>query len=260
MSKRTISYLMLAALAALLTAAPAFAGGWAVVTLDRLPEQVVSGEALDIGFMVRQHGQTPLSGLTPNITVTRADTGESFSVTAKDDGAAGHYAAALTFPSGGTWRWNIDAFGFAQPMPALAVRASTLSPAPSSLVSLKAPAQKRVFDLPAYVAQAIKRLGAALRERPATTPRPAEQIGQDLFLAKGCMMCHQHDAVREARKVLGDFSIGPDLTHRKLDPDYLRTWLKDPKAVKPATQMPNLELKKDEIEALIAFLTADAGN
>jgi len=32
------------------------AGGWAVVTLDELPAQVVAEKSVTIGFMVRQHG------------------------------------------------------------------------------------------------------------------------------------------------------------------------------------------------------------
>ena len=51
-------------------------------------------------------------------------------------------------------------------------------------------------------------------------------------------------------------AIFPDLTTYRWSADYLRTWLKDPAAVKPGTDMPNLGLKRDEIEALIAFLSA----
>jgi cytochrome c2 len=82
-------------------------------------------------------------------------------------------------------------------------------------------------------------------------------LGQALFLAKGCVMCHAHDAVKMQD---GPFSMGdkqpPNLSRQKYAADYVRTWLKDPRAVKPETQMPNLGLKQDEIEALIAFLNA----
>jgi hypothetical protein len=36
----------------------------------------------------------------------------------------------------------------------------------------------------------------------------------------------------------------------------LRTWLKDPSAVKSSAQMPNLELDAVEIEALIEFINS----
>ena len=76
--------------------------------------------------------------------------------------------------------------------------------------------------------------------------------GQALFSAKGCVSCHQHADVPGSG--FGPGSNIPDLTTYRWTEDYLRTWLKDPAAVKPATEMPNLELKRDEIEALIAFL------
>jgi cytochrome c2 len=76
--------------------------------------------------------------------------------------------------------------------------------------------------------------------------------GQALFSAKGCAICHQHAAV--AGSGFGPDSDIPALTPYRWTEDYLRTWLKDPAAIKPATQMPNLGLKRDEIEALIAFL------
>jgi hypothetical protein len=57
---------------------------------------------------------------------------------------------------------------------------------------------------------------------------------------------------------LEDFSVGPDLPTLVNDPKVLRVWLKDPTAIKPDAQMPNLALKKTEIEALITFLLAPA--
>ena len=77
--------------------------------------------------------------------------------------------------------------------------------------------------------------------------------GKALFSAKGCVTCHHHAAVAGS----GTFGEGnPDLTTFRWSADYLRTWLKDPVAVKPNRYMPNLGLKRDEIEALIAFLSA----
>ena len=78
--------------------------------------------------------------------------------------------------------------------------------------------------------------------------------GKALFSAKGCVSCHHHGAV--AGSGFGPESDIPDLTTYRWSADYLRTWLKDPSAVKPNTNMPNLGLKRDEIEALITFLSA----
>jgi mono/diheme cytochrome c family protein len=86
---------------------------------------------------------------------------------------------------------------------------------------------------------------------------PAD-LGQALFLAKGCVVCHSHGAVLDARKDFADFNVGPNLSKVSRSPDYVRVWLKDPPALKPDTQMPNLGLSSEEIEALIAFLKPGA--
>jgi cytochrome c2 len=91
---------------------------------------------------------------------------------------------------------------------------------------------------------------------PAAAPNAsAAQVayGKALFSAKGCVTCHHHAAVPGS----GAFGEGnPDLTSYRWTAEYLHTWLKDPAALKPNATMPNLDLKLDEIEALIAFLSA----
>jgi cytochrome c2 len=102
----------------------------------------------------------------------------------------------------------------------------------------------------------------------AATPAPAAiaptaaleadvGYGRALFSAKGCATCHRHAAVSGSG--FGPESDIPDLTTFRWTAEYLRTWLKDPAAVRPNTDMPNLHLKQDEIEALIAFLSAGNG-
>ena len=76
---------------------PVFAGGWAVITLDEIPVDIVAGEPITIGFTVMQHGQTPMNDLAPTITAN-LDKDQEFTVTAEHDGKPGHYTAALTFP------------------------------------------------------------------------------------------------------------------------------------------------------------------
>jgi hypothetical protein len=46
----------------------------------------------------------------------------------------------------------------------------------------------------------------------------------------------------------------PNLTDYSAHPEVLYIRLKDPSAAKSDAKMPNLELKKAEIEALIAFI------
>ncbi|HEY4688933.1 MAG TPA: c-type cytochrome [Anaerolineae bacterium] len=277
-------------IAALALVAPVWAGGWAVVTLDELPAQVAANQPLTIGFMVRQHGRTPLDGLTPQITATRAGTNQSFSVTAQAQGRVGHYVATLTFPSAGMWNWSIDAFTFAQPMPALNVLAAApaqntstgipvslplaagiaglIGAAGALLMSLRARTRRAFapilacalisvvgFASAASVTSGASAVSNASNTSPVSQPVLAG-LGRELFLAQGCVVCHEHNAVREARAELGSFTIGPDLTNFRADPMYLHRWLKDPSSVKPNTEMPTLGLSDDEIEALIAFLNS----
>jgi mono/diheme cytochrome c family protein len=79
--------------------------------------------------------------------------------------------------------------------------------------------------------------------------------GRDLFLAKGCVVCHVND---RAIKGSENYSVssGPNLSAYRNDPAYLHQWLKDPRSLKPATEMPNLELKAVEIDALVEFINA----
>lgn len=90
------------------------------------------------------------------------------------------------------------------------------------------------------------RANAAAIEDPAIT-------GQRLFLAKGCVVCHTNDRALQSSAAYG-INAGPDLTQYSNDPKIIHTKLKDPQATNPAAQMPQLDLKVDEIEALVAFL------
>jgi nitric oxide reductase subunit C len=65
-----------------------------------------------------------------------------------------------------------------------------------------------------------------------------------------CRNCH---LIGDAGK-----SKGPTLTGvtERLDRVSLRLWLRDPRAIKWGTSMPNFDLSDGEIEAIIAYLTA----
>ena len=253
MLRRSIFRVVLAALAALVAVMPAFAGGWAVVTLDRLPARIVAGQPIDIGFTVRQHGRTLRDDLAPIVRLDRADKTDSITVTARRQGASGHYAATLTFSSAGAWDWKIDIEQFGMithPLPRLSVLAA--APASDGAVALAGSSRARAASISALVAALLRWLEAA-----RSAPDGAAQQGRDLFLAKGCVMCHRHDDVRQERAEIDFFDgLGPDLTNRKLDADYLRRWLNNPSAIKKGTEMPALGLSGGEIEALIAFLSA----
>jgi cytochrome c2 len=95
----------------------------------------------------------------------------------------------------------------------------------------------------------------------AQAPVLAEsERGRRLFVAKGCVTCHLHRDVSGS----GVVAVGPELTSRRLAPEYLQRFLADPSMIGSANKMPNLNLKQAEIAALIAFLNPDgqvgAGN
>lgn len=83
------------------------------------------------------------------------------------------------------------------------------------------------------------------------TRTPAE-YGRALFTARGCSTCHRHDGLN--LKQDPSLKMGPNLTVYEPDPDFVRVWLADPAAVRPGTQMPDLNLSEEQIEALLVFL------
>lgn len=127
---------LVALLLALALISGARAGGWSVVTLDSgsaldpISGQVIRpGEPFSFGFIVRQHGLTPMADLNPQITATSQATGDVVTATARADGGVGHYVVTLTLPSAGTWDWQIDAFGPVAEMAPISVVAPAVAPA-----------------------------------------------------------------------------------------------------------------------------------
>jgi hypothetical protein len=89
---------------ALLGGTPATAGGWAVTSLDPLPERVEPGRAYTVGFWVLQHGSHPYEGAMDPVGLRFADERgqvvEAPGVALKEPA---HYAAAVSLPRAGTW-------------------------------------------------------------------------------------------------------------------------------------------------------------
>ncbi len=124
------------------------------------PASVEANQPLEIGFMVRQHGVTPLSGQTPVITARLDGSTESVIVEASEEGEVGHYVATLTLPQTGEWQWSIQAFTGTQPMPALTVVEATVAVAQNrtSTINLKHFAFARRRSWPACRSRRIVRI------------------------------------------------------------------------------------------------------
>lgn len=194
------------------------AGGWAVVALLDLPDQVVAGSPVTLTYAVRQHGRSLLGGLTGEVearaeaTIVRAD------ATAASD--VGHYSATITLPYPAVWTIDINS-GF-------------LANAGTSRITLQAIAP----GVPAPFLSDFER-------------------GQRLFAAKGCVTCHLHSAVKAGGLVVrvGPALTGkryqPEYLKQFLaNPSQTRsiesgTW-----------RMPDLKLRDHEIAALVSFINA----
>lgn len=272
------------------------AGGWIVLTLESWPTRVVAGEPFTVKYALRGHGQELVSHedtwMNTGVLAVHEETGERVTVESQWTGEKGYYEAEMTLPLAGTWQWRFDVFGsLLFTMPPLTVLEATAVSEPS-LSPFTAVASSNVFSAATLVngiglglivlalvlwfrrrqrlAPVLGLLGVALflagfwltsgtqtATAVAETTLPATaEMGEILFVAKGCVTCHRHDDVdfpgleRNLRT-----NVGPDLTNRALTPEFLRMWLNNPQDVRPGTQMPTLGLSDPEIEALTAFLT-----
>jgi hypothetical protein len=101
----------LLALAAVALALPATAaaGGWATVQLSSTPAGMRAGVPWNVTVTVLQHGQTPLAGVQPTITIRNGT--HSLVFRARPTGEIGAYRARVVFPKAGVWRYSVyDAF------------------------------------------------------------------------------------------------------------------------------------------------------
>ena len=292
--------LVIALLMSLVLAVPVFAGGWAVITLDKLPTDVVAGEPLTIGFTVLQHGQTPMTDLHP-IVVANLHKETEFKTIAEAEGKPGHYTATLTFPKEGEWSWSIQAFTMDQKMPMLTVAAPAIAAAnPPVIVEETAASFASPMILVSAAVLALGLAGAVVgyrrKSRPvlaltalcllagvilliagagATSEVEAQaksevvmgnaegeaslsqvEYGRQLFIAKGCITCHVNTRAASPSEYWTIEMGATNLSNFSASPEILFIRLKDPSAAKSDTQMPNLELKKEEIEALVAFINS----
>jgi cytochrome c2 len=213
-------------------------------------------------------------------------------VLAEADGKPGHYAATLTFPKEGNWEWTIQAFTMEQPMPVLNVIAPGSGFADQSATKSKSAASIPALWLLRGLAFGLALIGLVFAFRRGsrltgalaglcllagfgtfltgvTTSRVEAQskdfsnsstsqveLGRQLFIAKGCITCHYNTKAAD-RSDYWTIEMGaPDLSNFSASAEVLEIRLKDPKAAKSDTKMPNLGLKKTEIEALIAFINS----
>ena len=190
------------------------AGGWAVVTLDTLPDAFVVGKATPVAFMVRQHGVSPMESLRPTVQAVSG----RVEVTAKAEptGRTGHYSASLALPHAGEWVITVHTSFMDSRLTLLPLKAIASSATVASLSDV--------------------------------------ERGRGLFTAKGCVTCHTSNFQSANRSLNVGPPIVPQkypaefLTRILTDPASALP-PRDPMA-----RMPNLDLKPQEIASLVAFI------
>ena len=100
------------ALAALVGTSPAplSFGGWASISVEKAPDQVVTGKAFDLVFVVKQHGKTPLSGLKPTLEIKGGAPADR--IAAEPGKEKGQYKATVVLSTVGSYFITIHS-GFA---------------------------------------------------------------------------------------------------------------------------------------------------
>jgi cytochrome c oxidase subunit 2 len=90
---------------------------------------------------------------------------------------------------------------------------------------------------------------------------PETAAGRELFRSLACAGCHTLKPLTS-----GKFPGAPELTHvaskksiaggalSPVNEENLTRWLSNPPAVKPGTQMPNLNLSQTQVRDLVQFL------
>lgn len=270
-----------------------FAGGWVVITLDHLPPQIPVGQTYKLGMMARQHGQTPWKVDGLRVEAKQLNTGQSVTFVAKPDQPPGHYTVELLFPQPGQWKWGIQSglYPTVQPMPVIEVVASAPATSAAALIPPFRPnfvvgltgtlsviaVAAGILLLARYRAQKLLRYtgfglillagvsmfalilsinAQARKVVPVTAGSIAAgaELGQQLFIAKGCVVCHVNTRALENAETYS-VNIGPNLSAYRNDPEYLSQFLANPKGPATATfKMPNLGLSATEIDALVHFL------
>ena len=204
----------------LIAATPAAFGGWAVISIESLPEYLVVGEPTTIGFTIRQHGQELMDDRSPRVIMGEKDGWFSRAPRAKAERRSGSavYEASVTAREPGEVTITIDA---------------DYNRWTSTLLPIRVVAAGAV-----------------------AAPLAAHERGRHLFVAKGCVTCHvkADDSFGEQRTI----RVGPDLTNRSFEAEWLAQKLADPARFRAGTSgytwMPNLGLEKAEIATLVSYL------
>ena len=85
----------------------ALAGGFAVTTLDPLPQTIQAGQTYRIGYVIRQHGVTPVWACSAGDS-HQPRRASSCASPATPRARPATTCPTVTFPSDGAWTWSVD--------------------------------------------------------------------------------------------------------------------------------------------------------
>ena len=121
---------------------------------------------------------------------------------------------------------------------------------------------KRGLAVAAAVAIALAAVGCHTDTRtsaPRIVRGASPDLGKELIVKYGCGSCHEIPGVKGARGL-----VGPPLIHfgrrgtiageLANTPDNLTSWIHDPHAIEPGTDMPDLGVTTQEARNIAAYL------
>ena len=162
----------------------AWLGGWAVTTVDDLPDHVEAGKAFTLSYVVRQHGVERLSGLRGRI---EASSGDAHVKAEAIGGREGRYSASITLPRPGDWTLVIhNGFG-REKVKLIPMRAT--APGASATVLSAAARGERLFvakgcvtchvDIDAAPRLVGRRFDSSYLAQFLADPKPTANLGRD---------------------------------------------------------------------------------
>lgn len=297
MFSRTPLALGLVLMMSLIFTLPVFAGGWAVITLDELPTNVKAGESFTVGFTVLQHGKTPMTGLYPTITIILSKDEHfvvnaepegkpghytaTLNIPKEGDWEWSIQAFTMDQPmpvlsvtapvAGAASQTVVNSEPVSTSISLISiVRVSALGVGLAGLVFVFR--RKSRLAVAWTVLSLLVALGSFISVAvvPAVEARSKSssevindssiskvELGRQLFVAKGCITCHMNNKLTSNSDYWTIDMGAPNLTSFSASPEALRLRLNDPSSVKSDTQMPNLNLADNEIEALITFINSE---
>jgi hypothetical protein len=189
-------------------------GGWATLTIERLPDHIETASPLELSFIIRPHGFQPHNDLHPSAHAAAGS--EQVVAEVKRGARPGQYIARLPIERAGEWQITLR---------------DGITPVEVQLLPMEA-------------------LAPGGRPSNEVTTRLR---GQRLFVAKGCFVCHQHAEAAGSGLVRGPPALTSGTLAAAYIRSVIADPTVAPRS-SSTFRMPSLEVDAAEMEALVEFL------